>query len=57
MTGSAHDGPPVSVVLPVRDGAATLEAALQSLAAQTFTRFDVVVVDDGSRDDTPLVLE
>ena len=55
MTGSAHDGPPVSVVLPVRDGAATLEAALQSLAAQTFARFEVVVVDDGSRDDTPLV--
>lgn len=47
--------PPVSVVLPVRDGAVTLEAALRSLAAQTFARFEVVVVDDGSRDDTPLV--
>lgn len=55
MTGSAREGPLVSVVLPVRDGALTLDAALRSLAAQTFARFEVVVVDDGSRDDTPLV--
>lgn len=44
--------PLVTVVLPVRDGAATLGAALQSLVAQTFPRFEVIVVDDGSRDDT-----
>lgn len=55
MKGSARNGPLVSVVLPVRDGAVTLDAALRSLAAQTFTRFEVVVVDDGSRDDTPLI--
>lgn len=55
MTGFGPGGPLVSIVLPVRDGVATLDAALQSLAAQTFTRFEVVVVDDGSRDDTPLV--
>ncbi len=53
MTRSRPRGkPPVSVVLPVRDGAATLGAALQSLSAQTFPRFEVIVVDDGSRDDT-----
>lgn len=53
MTQSRSRGvPPVSVVLPVRDGAATLGAALQSLSAQTFLRFEVIVVDDGSRDDT-----
>ncbi len=49
--GRAVGGEPVvTVVLPVRDGAATLGAALESLRAQTFTRFEVVVVDDGSRD-------
>ena len=53
MTRSGSRGAPlVSVVLPVRDGAATLGAALQSLGAQTFRRFEVIVVDDGSRDDT-----
>ena len=55
MKAPARDGPLVSVVLPVRDGALTLEAALRSLAAQTLTRFEVVVVDDGSRDETPLI--
>ena len=53
MTALSHDHPRVSVVLPVRDGAATLDAALESLAAQTFTGFEVLVVDDGSRDASP----
>ena len=43
-------GPAVSVVLPVRDGERTLGAALESLRAQTFADFEVLVVDDGSRD-------
>ena len=42
--------PLVSVVLPVRDGAATLRPALRSLLAQTLERIEIVVVDDGSRD-------
>ncbi len=41
---------PVSVVLPVRDGERTLGAALESLRAQTFEDFEVIVVDDHSRD-------
>ncbi|MDE2763501.1 MAG: glycosyltransferase [Gemmatimonadota bacterium] len=53
--GLASPSPPrplVSVVLPVRDGEATLDAALASLHAQTYPRFEVLVVDDGSRDAT-----
>jgi glycosyltransferase involved in cell wall biosynthesis len=42
--------PLVSVLLPVRDGAPHLAASLESLAAQTFSDFEVVVVDDGSSD-------
>ncbi len=42
--------PAVSVLLPVRDGAKTLAAALDDLAAQTIEDHEVVVVDDGSRD-------
>ena len=54
MGPARGDGHPlVSVVLPVRDGEATLDAALASLRAQTFPRFEVVVVDDGSGDATP----
>lgn len=48
--------PEVSVVLPVRDGAATLGRAIRSLVRQTFGAFEAIVVDDGSRDDTPAVL-
>lgn len=52
MTEPGRGSPLVSVVLPVRDGAATLDAALESLRAQTFPHFEVLVVDDGSRDAT-----
>ena len=43
----------VSVLLPVRNAAATLSACLRSVAAQTESRHEVVVVDDGSTDATP----
>jgi glycosyltransferase involved in cell wall biosynthesis len=48
--------PCVSVILPVYNGAATIERALKSVFDQTFTDFEIVVVDDGSTDDTPSVL-
>jgi glycosyltransferase involved in cell wall biosynthesis len=46
----------VSVVVPVRDGEAYLGEALRSVLAQTYSRLDPIVVDDGSRDGTPDVL-
>lgn len=48
--------PLVSVLLPVRNGGARLAAALDSLARQTFTQAELVVVNDGSTDDTAGVL-
>ncbi|MCO5170703.1 MAG: glycosyltransferase [Planctomycetes bacterium] len=44
--------PPTSVLLPVRDAAATIDAALASVRAQTDPDLEVVVVDDGSTDGT-----
>ena len=49
--------PQVSVLLPVRDGAATLEECLDSLRAQTLADHEVVAVDDGSTDGTPALLQ
>jgi glycosyltransferase involved in cell wall biosynthesis len=48
--------PAVSVLMPVRNCAAYLDRALQSLAAQTFEDFEIVVVDNGSTDGTAEIL-
>ena len=50
---SAHAGgdhPLVSVLMPVYNAQAYIEAALDSLKGQTFADFEVIVVDDGSTD-------
>ena len=50
-------GPLVSVVMPTRDRAPWVERAVESVLAQTYPRLELIVVDDGSRDETPRVLE
>ncbi len=42
--------PRVAVLIPVRDAEATLSACLESLRRQALTRWECVLVDDGSRD-------
>jgi glycosyltransferase involved in cell wall biosynthesis len=49
-------GARVSVLLPVRDGERHLQEALDSVLGQTLEDFELVVVDDGSRDGTPAML-
>lgn len=44
--------PPVSVLLPVRNGTGTLLPALVSLQRQTFDAFELLVIDDRSSDAT-----
>lgn len=44
--------PAVTVVLPVRDASATLDACLDSIQSQTLGNFELLVLDDASRDDT-----
>ena len=46
----------LSVVLPVFNGARYLTAALASIHHQTFRDFEVVLVDDGSTDETPQII-
>jgi glycosyltransferase involved in cell wall biosynthesis len=48
--------PRVSVVLAVHDGGPFVEASIRSMLDQTWRDLEVVVVDDGSTDDTPQVL-
>jgi glycosyltransferase involved in cell wall biosynthesis len=48
---------PISAVVPAHEAAAHLPAALESVHAQTTGVSEVVVVDDGSSDDTAAVAE
>ena len=48
--------PCVSILMPVRNEAAYLPAALSSIARQTLRTWELVVVDDGSSDATPAIL-
>ena len=46
----------LDVLLPVKDGADYLHPALESILAQSFRNFTVIVVDDASSDDTPALV-
>jgi glycosyltransferase involved in cell wall biosynthesis len=48
-------GPLVSVVIPCLNQGDYLRAALRSVASQTYTHHETIVVDDGSTDNTALV--
>ncbi|MDQ7857676.1 MAG: glycosyltransferase [Armatimonadota bacterium] len=54
---NARVGPLVSVIIPSHNYAHFLGAAIQSALDQRYRPLEVIVVDDGSTDDTPAVLE
>jgi len=49
--------PRVSIVMGVYNEAPHIGRALDSLLIQTFDDYDLIVVDDGSDDDTPAILD
>lgn len=49
--------PLVSVILPTRNRAGMLPRAIDSVAAQVYANWEIVLTDDGSTDDTPRVIE
>lgn len=51
-----NDAPLVSIGLPVRNGAATIAAALESLVAQDHPNIEIIVSDNASTDDTVAIV-
>jgi glycosyltransferase involved in cell wall biosynthesis len=51
-SGGEHDRVTVSIVLPIHDGAPYVRQAIDSLLAQSFSDFELVAIDDGSRDES-----
>src|SRR5262249_55916379 len=50
----AHAQPTVTVIIPTYNRVHYLGMAMPSVCAQTFDDFELIVVDDGSTDDTLL---
>lgn len=48
----AHGHPEVSVIMAALNAATTISEALDSLVAQSYASLEIIVVDDGSDDDT-----
>ena len=47
--------PLVSVIIPVHNGAPFLAEALECILNQKYTPLEIIIVDDGSTDDTPRI--
>jgi glycosyltransferase involved in cell wall biosynthesis len=56
--GARHAARPlVSIVVPSYNHAPFVEASIRSVFAQTYRALEIIVVDDGSTDDSPAVVE
>ncbi len=50
------EAPLISVIIPARNEARNIRACLESLFSQSYPNFEIIVVDDRSRDSTPQIL-
>jgi len=49
--------PLVSIILPTYNGSRYIRASIDSCLAQTFSDFELIIVNDCSTDDTPAIIE
>lgn len=46
------NGPEITVIMPVYNGGHYLRPAIDSILAQTYENFELLIIDDGSKDDS-----
>lgn len=51
------DAPKISVIMPVYNSALYLEQAIQSILNQTFTDFELLIFNDGSKDNSSKIIK
>jgi len=56
LSETISDQPVVSIVIPTRNRCALLQETVASVLAQTFSRWELIVIDDASDDETPAYL-
>ena len=54
-TGAAQ--PLISIIVPTRNEARNIQRCIEGLQSQTYSNLEIIVVDDGSTDATPEILE
>ncbi len=57
MGATVNTPPKVSILLPVYNGEQYLREAVDSILSQTFSDFELIAINDGSRDGSPDILE
>lgn len=53
----SHNHTPISVIMPVYNSEKYLSEAVDSILAQTFSDFQLILVDDGSSDSSPAICD
>jgi glycosyltransferase involved in cell wall biosynthesis len=56
MSKSIEAAPLISIILPVHNGSKYIIYALESLCAQTYVNFELIIIDDFSTDETPSII-
>ena len=57
MGSIVGDRPKISVIMGVYNGADRVDEAIASIRVQTFTDWEFIICDDGSKDNTLQILE
>lgn len=57
MVSNTNNDPIVSVIIPVYNGADTIEQTIKSVQNQTFSNLEILVIDNGSNDRTCSLVE